>query len=173
MELKDLLLAVLLQKKYFKYRKNKMMSRTHDREGNWNCLNLFLPLFLMPLKFNIAALLVPLLWVLHNPIIINLSAAELELDYTLFSSAETSKCCQRWKRVAVPLFRESRAGKFIGTGTSTGSCQSRAQLHWTHKPSEHGGWGTQRCSSLELLDASWCPQYLCVKHKVQSESLQL
>jgi len=40
MKLKDLLLAVLLdymQKKflkYFKYRKNEMMTRTHDREGN-------------------------------------------------------------------------------------------------------------------------------------------
>lgn len=107
MELKDLLLAVLLQKKYFKYRKNKMMSRTHDREENWNCLNLFLPLFLMLLKFNIAALLVPLLWMLHNPIIINLSATELELDYTLFSLAATNKCCQKWKQNgSSPFLRE-------------------------------------------------------------------
>lgn len=71
------------------------MTRTHDREGNWNFLNLFLPLFLMLLKFNIAALLVPLLLMLHNPIIINLTETAVELDYTVFSSIETRKSCQR------------------------------------------------------------------------------
>jgi len=38
----------------------------------------------MLLKFNIAALLVPLLLMLHNPIIINLTDTVLELDYMLF-----------------------------------------------------------------------------------------
>lgn len=154
MNLKDLLWAALLdylQKKFlqqFKYSKNQERRQEHmTREGNWNFLNLFLPLFLMLLKFNTAALLVPLLLMLHNPIIINLFETLLELDYALFSHVKAAVLSETgWQ------FRFSvKAGEFPSAGISVFQSFRGIQIHRSRS-----GWH----STFSTI--------FCLKHKVQA-----
>lgn len=62
----------------------------------------------MLLKFNISAVLVALLLMLHNPIIINLPETVLELIIHFLLQLKLANALKAGNRMAVDIFKESR-----------------------------------------------------------------
>lgn len=62
----------------------------------------------MLLKFNISALLVALLFMLHNPIIINLPETVLELIIHSLLQLKLANALKARNGMAVDIFKESR-----------------------------------------------------------------